>query len=192
MSLSLLILAQTSEPLSAQGINAKANEESCRGFVQSFYDSYAPGGGVELRPGDLAEQWLGQDHAVRAFDSELARELREVLESRARTGDRLLDFDPILKTQYARDKYVAGSISRKGEHYLVEVYGVSNGRQNDQPDVVPELVFEVGRWTFVNFHYPNRTVPRSDENLLSMLKRIRKALPGNTRAPSPLPQDTNQ
>jgi hypothetical protein len=60
--------------------------------------------------------------------------------------------------------------------FLVDVYGVSDGRESDQPDVVPELVFQVRRWTFVNFHYPNRTHPSADENLVTMLKKIRKSI----------------
>jgi hypothetical protein len=180
--LTLLFFVELGQPLCAQDLNTKANEESCRGFVQSFYDWYAPNPDQQ-RSGTSVAPWLN-GKVFKVLDGYLARQLREVVDAQEKSGKPLLDFDPILNSQYARDKYLAGNVSRKGEHYLVELYGISNGRQNGQPDVVPELVFQVGRWIFVNFHYPNRTTPRSDENLLSMLKRIRKSIPREPRTDS--------
>lgn len=171
-------------PLGAQWLNPHEADESCKGFVQSFYDYYEGRSlGGPLR-GRSIEPLTHDSKVFNVLDTELARQLREVFDAEARSGAILLDFDPVLNSQYARDEYVAGAVSHKGDHYLVDVYGVSNGRQNDQPDVVPELVFQVRQWIFVNFHYPNRTHPSSDENLLSMLKKIRKSI---GKAPSTQP-----
>lgn len=148
-------------------------EESCRSFVEQFYNYYEP-----LEPGHLLESTsLGDAVEKKQFDPELAEQLRVVLDAQAKNGQIVLDFDPIINGRDPADKYVAGSVTRKGEHYLVEVYGVSdNGKKHDNPDVIAELVFQTGEWTFVNFHYPNRADSVENGNLLSMLKRIRKSL----------------
>ena len=187
------LLAYSPSLLSAQWVNAHEADESCKGFVQSFYDSYEPWFPNQLRRGSSMEPWTRHSDVFNVLDAELARQLREVFDAESKSGEILLDFDPILNSQHARDEYVAGKVSHKGDHCLVEVYGVSNGRENDQPDVVPELVFQVRRWTFVNFHYPNRTHPSSDENLLSMLKRIRKSIgKAPPTQPSAKPEDDSR
>jgi hypothetical protein len=157
----------------AGATNARDIEESCRNFVEQFYNYYEP-----LEPGHTLESTsLGDAVEKKQFDPLLAQQLRVVLDTQAKSGQMLLDFDPIINGREPADKYVAGSVTRKGEHCLVEVYGVSDdGRKHDNPDVVAELVFETGEWTFVNFHYPNRADSAENENLLSLLKRIRKSL----------------
>jgi hypothetical protein len=56
----------------------------------------------------------------------------------------------------------------------VEVFGFWNGKKNAKPDVVPELVFEKGRWIFVNFHYDSSGFPEN-ENLVSVLQALKKS-----------------
>lgn len=169
----IALLAAMPGPARARG----AIIESCRGFVEQFYNYYEP-----LEPGHLLEHTsLGDAVEKKQFDPGLAEQLRVVLDAQAKSGQIVLDFDPIINGREPADKYVAGSVTRKGEHYLVEVYGVSEeGRKHDNPDVIAEVVFQAGEWTFVNFHYPNRT--GENENLLSMLKRIRKSLGDETHA----------
>jgi hypothetical protein len=171
--ISLAILAGAFGLRSASATTTDDTEESCRSFVEQFYNYYEP-----LEPGHSLESTsLGDAVQKKQFDPELAEQLRAVLDAQAKSGQVVLDFDPIINGRDAADKYVAGSVTRKGEHYLVEVYGVSdNGRKHENPDVIAELVFQAGAWTFVNFHYPNRTDSAENENLLSMLKRIRKSL----------------
>jgi hypothetical protein len=166
-------LAGVSFARCAGATNARNMDESCRGFVEQFYNYYEP-----LEPGHSLEfTSLGDAVEKKQVDPELAGQLRVVLDAQAKSGRMLLDFDPIINGRDAADKYVAANVTRKGEHYLVEVYGVSDdGRKHENPDVVAELLFQTGEWTFVNFHYPNRADSAENENLLGMLKRIRKSL----------------
>ncbi len=167
------ILAGMSCARCVSATSARDMDESCRSFVEQFYNYYEP-----LEPGHSLESTsLGDAVEKKQFDPLLAQQLRVVLDTQAKGGQKRLDFDPIINGRDAADKYVAGNVTRKGEHYLVEVYGVSDDRRkHDNPDVVAELVFQTGEWTFVNFHYPNRADSAENENLVSMLKRIRKAL----------------
>ena len=74
-------------------------------------------------------------------------------------------------------------MTRTGEHYLVEVYGVSDdGKKHEKPDVIAEVESQNGEWMFVNFHYPNRADAPEDENLLGMLSRILKSQLDENRA----------
>ena len=161
--------------------DARDMDESCRNFVEQFYNLYEP-----LEPGHTLEfTSLGDAVEKKQVDPELGEHLRVVLDAQANGGQTLLDFDPIINGRDPADRYLTGSVTRKGEHYLVEVYGVSDdGRKHDKPDVIAELVFQTGEWTFVNFHYPNRADSPENENLLSMLKRIRKSL-GKENHPQP-------
>ena len=171
--LGIALLVGTSWPRCAGATNARDTEQSCRSFVEQFYNLYDP---IDPeRPLDATE--LSDDREDRQIDPDLSKRLSEVFEAEAKSGQILLDFDPVINGRRPAAKYAAGSVTRKGEHYLVEVYGVSDdGRKHDNPDVIAELVFQIGEWTFVNFHYPNRADTPENENLLSMLKRIRKSL----------------
>jgi len=153
--------------------NDSGMDESCRNFVEQFYNLYNPIDPERL----LGVTELSDDRKDRQIDPDLSKQLNEVFEAEAKSGRILLDFDPVINGRRPASMYVAGNVTRKGEHYLVEVYGVSDGgRKHDNPDVIAELVFQTGEWTFVNFHYPNRADSAENENLLSMLKRIRKSL----------------
>lgn len=52
--------------------------------------------------------------------------------------------------------------------------------------MIAELVFQVGKWTFVNFHYPNHEDSRGEENLLSLLKILGKSLREEPNSPEDL------
>ena len=172
----LLLLAAPASLLGAQWLNLHEADESCKGFVQSFYESYGPQFYDEQVQGPSVWPSTRSSKDFSEYDPELARQLKELFDAEVKSGTVLLDFDPVINRPRPRDMYVTGAVSHKGEHFLVDVYGVTDGRRSDQPDVVPELAYEVRRWLFVNFHYPNRTHPSSDENLLSMLKKFRKTI----------------
>jgi hypothetical protein len=84
-----------------------------------------------------------------------------------------LDFDPFLNAQDIAERYLVGQITPKGDHYLVEVFGIWGGQKKSNPDVVPELAFENGQWIFMNFHYGKTDIP-VNENLLSVLQILKK------------------
>lgn len=183
---SLAIAAGTafaSVPYAAQ--SDKKTDADCRQFVQQFYNWYAnaqyESWGVSQSLDDALDQNL--------FSVDLTGQIDDVIDSENDHDDIWLDFDPVLNTKHPWDNYAAGTVTRKGEHFLVEVYGVRNRRRNDRPDVVAELVFQIGRWTFVNFHYPDRSGLPGSENLLNVLKGIRKSHPVKHHAqPSDEPQ----
>ncbi|MHB8540507.1 MAG: hypothetical protein ACYDCD_06140 [Candidatus Acidiferrales bacterium] len=79
-----------------------------------------------------------------------------------------LDFDPFLASQDPGKRYQVGRVTRDGDSYRVEVFGVRFGRKSEKVDVVPEVVRKKGHWLFVNFHYPN-AVDAKSENLLGIL-----------------------
>jgi hypothetical protein len=179
--LGVAILAGISCALCVGATNARDQEESCRNFVEQFYNLYEP-----LEPGHPLEfTSLGDAVEKKQFDPLLAQHLRVVLDTQAKSGQMLLDFDPIINGRDPADKYVARNVTRNGEHYLVEVYGVSDdGRTRDKPEVIAEVDSQNGEWTFVNFHYPNRADSAGNEDLLSMLRQIRKSL-GKENHPQP-------
>jgi hypothetical protein len=74
-------------------------------------------------------------------------------------------------------------VTRKGDHYLVEVYGVTPDKTDANPAVVAELVFQSGRWIFVNFHYPGNVVSSGNENMVSVLRRLRESIHGQDPQP---------
>jgi hypothetical protein len=148
-------------------------EQSCRNFVQDFYDWYAPKAADDaLKSGPLNLAMRVKRHA---FTSELARQLKELLEFQERDREVWLDFDPLLNSQDPAERYVAGKVVRAGSNYLVEVHEIRSGKESEKPVVLPELMIKDGQWSFVNFHYPNFTPPSPNENLLDILKSIRQS-----------------
>ncbi len=187
--LAFVVLAMAAWAVSARAPRAAQGEKKtdgdCRQFVQQFYNWYAnaqyESWGVSQSLDDALDQNL--------FSIDLTGQLDDVIDSENDHDDIWLAFDPVLNTKHPWDNYEAGAVTHKGDHFLVEVYGVRNRRRNDRPDVVAELMFEIGRWTFVNFHYPDRAGSSGNENLLSVLKGIRKSHPVKHHAqPSDEPQ----
>ena len=68
----------------------------------------------------------------------------------------------------AKDEH---SVIRKTESYWAEVSCVFPGPNPDKSQIMPELIFQQGRWLFVNFHYH---FDSGDDNLLNILKKLRK------------------
>jgi hypothetical protein len=145
-------------------------EKSCRAFVQDFYDGYLRELKKESTPPDLTLKYRPA-----ALARDLLRQLREDHAAQAKNRDEIvgLDFDPYLNAQDIADRYVLGAVRRQGTTYRVEVFGVWEGRKSAKPDVEPELAYQGGRWTFVNFHYGRGQASGSD-NLLSILRQLRK------------------
>jgi hypothetical protein len=168
----MCVLSVTPGPLRAQADNLAKMKASCGRYVLEFYDSYATN--VFGKPRGWLEPILHEKRMA------FSRDLLDVLEkfSRARINHQAeiddLDFDPFLHAQDTADRYVIGSVTRKGDRYWVEVFGVSSGKKSSKPDVVPELTFKDGQCLFVNFHY-------GDEDLVSILKRIMKTSEQNGR-----------
>ena len=159
---------------------AMRSGESCRQFVQNFYDWYAAkaqSNRVEPSPLDIALR-----DRVASFSPDLARETKEVLNTEARHHQAWLDFDPILNTQDPAKRYAVGEIIHKGTHCLVKIYALPRTGTSMVPDVVPELVRRKSGWTFVNFHYPDESSDPRNENLAAILKIILREIQQTSKA----------
>jgi hypothetical protein len=156
--------------LGAQAENTPKLQQSCRDFVQGFYDWYVPKSQKET---DTPSWALALKDKRSAFSPELARLLREDADAQAKaTGEIVgLDFDPFLFSQDPDERYVAKNVTLKGNHYWVEVHAVRSGKTSDNPVLVPELILRNGQWFFSNFHY-GRSEPSQHENLLTVLKSL--------------------
>ncbi len=144
-------------------------KQSCRKFVQSFYDWYV-----------RATQNTGYEAAVKrrrsAFSPELLRRLNEDLAAQKKVPGEIvgLDFDPFLNAQDIAPKYTVGKVHQKGDRYLVQVFGIWSGKKGEIPSVEPELKRADGRWVFLNFHYHTDKKNPANENLLNVLKSLRE------------------
>jgi hypothetical protein len=172
-ALALVALAPCVSRSSAAIGSDKQKDEDCRHYVKQFYGWYAnaeyESWGVSQSLDDALDQKL--------FSQDLASQLDDVIDSEQDHDEIWLNLDPVLNTKHPWDGYTAGAVTHKGDHFLVEVYGLQHGKRNSTPDVVAELVFQIGRWTFVNFHYPKQAAGSASENLLSILREIRKSHP---------------
>ncbi|MGH9616889.1 MAG: hypothetical protein ACRD28_09125, partial [Acidobacteriaceae bacterium] len=139
--------------------------DSSRGFVEGFYQWYVP---VALsdsatRTWDIALKGRRSD-----FSPELARLLSEDSAAQAKCEELIgLDFDPLLNTQDAAERYDVGEITHEGQDYRAAIFSVQSGKRSEKPDVNAEFSEQEGHWVFVNFYYPDGT------NLLKILKSPR-------------------
>lgn len=142
-------------------------------FVQGFYDSYALLASKDTA-GPSACLALGDNPSL--FGRELLSALKDDCEAQARAEGTIvgLDFDPFLASQDPCAHYEVGEVTRVDGRNRVEVYGLCNGERGPRPDVVVELAPASGSWTFVNLHYP-----KIDDDLLSILRRLRKERRGS-------------
>jgi hypothetical protein len=166
-------------PLFVQAQTTPSSQDalkSVRKFVQEFYEWYVP------KAPDLCTNSLelALKHRSYVFSIELFKALKEDSDAQARAREIVgLDFDPFLDTQDPCDRYELRGITRKGNTYLVEVFGVYPVRPSDRPDEMPDVIAEVarrnGHWVFTNFLYPPvaKQFPDSS-NLLAILKLLRE------------------
>jgi hypothetical protein len=116
-------------------------------FAQRFYDWYA-------RQGERFDVAVRDSPAF--FALQLLRDIRADVEASARSPGEIvgLDWDPFLGTQDPCNPYRVGETTRRGDTVLVPVKGMCTDRNpTPGPDVIAELRFENGRWTFVDFRH---------------------------------------
>jgi hypothetical protein len=150
--------------------------ESCRKFVQEFYDWYVPKAAAfpdrcDKNPPRSSDLALKERRSF--FSAALYHRLLE--DSRAQDkADELvsLDFDPFLNTQDPGDPpgdpYRAFQVDQRSGNCFVKVYRTTSGKKEETPTVVPELFYQRDHWVFVNFHFPDGA------NLLGSLEELRK------------------
>jgi len=160
----------------AQLIPEESQEQSCKKFVQAFYDGYIhdcwSDGPTDLCSGVVARRPLKYKASV--FGPELTRRLNEDAAAQEKAHELVgLDFDFIVNGQDINGRFEVREVTRKGDRYFADVYEMPEGENPSKPHVIPELAFDGQQWVFINFHYPDSPYPE-DENLLSIMKMLRE------------------
>lgn len=169
--LGLTAAAFSPAPLRAQDPEQHQREQSCRSFVQEFYNWYlarsaadqksrkaGPAGSAVLRS---RPQVLGPD---------LAQLLRADNEAQAKAHELVgLDFDPFFNSQDPSSKFVVESVHVNDGHCQAVVNGIEQGTKQER--VVPELMGAGQGWVFVNFHY-GKSESSGESNLIGVLKDL--------------------
>lgn len=153
--------------LAAQSSRAKATAVTPQTYVQSFYDWYVPW----AEHADWQEVWLQLKSKKQwRFSPELTRALDEDYLAQSKNPDTIvgLDGDPFLNSQDPFFRYVAGAVRKNGDHILVDVHSIRDGKRWPKPDVICELDQFNGRFRFVNFLWPE------GGNLMNTLRLLRE------------------
>lgn len=153
----------------------EAQNLSCKKYVQSFYDWYMA----------KCEDTKTEDPSLLVFKNKSFAFSKE-LETKLKEDDSVaalfpgeivgLDFDPFLNAQDVATKYTVEKITNSAEKFRADVFNVYNGTKSSKPVVIPELIFQNGKWVFVNFIYPGAS-RAENQNLLSTLDQIKKNRP---------------
>ena len=141
---------------------------SCRKFTQEFYGWYVPLILNDKRGVEAASSW-----AIKLRPTSFSRELLNALtedmkEQRKAPGEIVgIDFDPFLNSQDPASEYAVGKVSVKNGKCFADTHSVDSGKRSLNAEVVTELQFKQGKWSFTNFHYAKKT------NLLGILKGLK-------------------
>lgn len=150
--------------------NRVADEQSCRRFVQDFYDWYVP---ITNSRDDRFTVMLRPRRE--SFDPKLWQMLATEDEAQSHADEIVgLDFDPIVNCQDPSPQFKALSVSISDNHCRALVIGFNQGVREER--VIPELVYSGRRWTFVNFHYRFEISGKwKDSDLIEILKDLQKS-----------------
>ena len=153
--LSLALIAMAIISWSATAIaQAQDEQASVKKFVQEFYTWY---GAISHKNNKLAPDQRATKEKAQLFSAKLIAALKEDYQESSKHPEEIvgLDWDPFLCSQDIDDRYEVGAIKKQDHNYLVEVYGVSEGKRNKEPNVIAEVAQNEGRWIFVNFLSPH-------------------------------------
>ena len=159
----VLCIAHT---LSAQS-PSRATKDSIGRAVQGFYDWYLP---RFANPRGRDVMMLAATKGPIPFDTVLVHWLRVDSTARARAKDEIdgLDGDPYLNAQDPCDAYSVRAVRARGSDLLVDVLGHGGCEAHRQADATVVLGVRAGRWTILEFLYPNRR----NEALIPLLQRL--------------------
>jgi len=137
-------------PLPATTPSPSADEQSCRAFVQNFYDWYwnrysesANSVGFDMHSLPKVETVLKRKPPV--LSAELIQLLTEDEKKKLATHQAgNLDFDPFWGNQNAQGMYRVGRLQVKDDRCMASI---------PQGDEIVELQKSGPSWVFVNFHY---------------------------------------
>lgn len=161
----LLMAALTLSTSMGVNAQAKTSHQPCLHFVQSFYSWYGPLAAKERRG---PPSWI---IGIRQRSSEFSPSLIKMLDddwSATRKAKELvgLDYDPFVNSQDPSPPYKTGKVTQTDKTCSVEILGTPPAMAN-RADVIAELEYVNGSWSFVNFHYPD------GGDLISQLKLLR-------------------
>jgi len=147
--------------------------KSCREFVGEFYTWYLANA---LKPNRFSDSDIALKSRPFLFSPDLVQQLKEDSDAQKKAGSDLvsLDADPFLGPDGPAERYIVERITIKDPKCWAEVHGVWGGKENEAPDVTPELLLKYGRWIFVNFYFPSPSDPKA-WNLLGALEADREA-----------------
>jgi len=150
---------------SAQSPVPKADEASCRSFVQGFYDWH-------VEHGSNFERTLKLKRS--ALSPELGSALAADLAAAKKNADEIvgLDFDPFLNSQDPAAHYRVLKVTVKEGSCLAEIASVPPDKSR-KLDATAELRAQNDKWVFANFHYGPENGP-ANENLLSILQQLKR------------------
>ena len=171
--LALLTIAAFASPLlPGQSTLPHATPDSCRQFVQRFYDWYVPKS--DDKPGPTVEDALKERR--QEFGRELYSLLKEESDGQAKTDELVrLDFDPFLFSQDPCNRYVAQQPKLVGNIYWVEVRGDCGPTDAQRQNVFAKVAWTGLAWEFVDFASARGAVD-AKRSLVAMLKANRKNL----------------
>lgn len=184
------------KPNQAQSVSSNhpesSDEQSCRVFVQKFYDwqiSQMVGGfcSHSLKGTSATQQAIDIEEeecrVASAYRNAEKLDLKQVLSPRlqhyldrleavqAKEQDAGLDFDPFLNTQDPSPKFVVDSVRINRNRCDAIVHGYDQGEQREE--VMPELSKASGHWIIENFHYAidqNDRRPTANDDLIHMIR----------------------
>jgi Protein of unknown function (DUF3828) len=160
------VLLIVTVPAGSTETKKQGEPQSCKTFVQSFYEWYVPLAHRKDLKGPASN--LAMKYKKSAFSARLYQALKTDSDAQARSQELVgLDFDPFLNSQDPDPRYEVRSVKESDEHCSAEVLGVGDGEKRTQADVVAELAHGGEGWKFVNFHYP-----RDKTDLLEVLKGL--------------------
>lgn len=169
----LVIVAILSAPKIGFSQNAAADGQSCRAFVQKFYDWYWNQFADKVDDPSFDMRRLHTYHEVIGLRSNVLNPRlirlfkRDERLSLAAHGIANLDFDPFLNSQDPEGKYdvVRVTVNR----------GVCRSEMS-QRDIIVEAEWSAAGWVFSNFHYSffsedRRKKEAPDDNLVHILSQ---------------------
>jgi hypothetical protein len=161
-----------SSSVSSQERGPRSGSSSCRRFVEEFYSWYlaADSKGDQGPAGSVALKYRPY-----LFSRAIIQAVRGDYEAQEKAGSDLvsLDADPFVGADGLGEGYFVGKVKVRNGTCLAEVHAVWEGKEDESPDVIPELAIKNGGWLFVNFFFPSPSNPKGWD-LLGALKGMRE------------------
>lgn len=140
--------------------NERSDSESCRKFVQGFYDWYLKHSGTD---GTVINE------RQELFAPELLALLKKNENYETPELDLAFDASYFTLTQENADSYIIGTPKRTKGTYHVPLYSMREGVKSSEPELWAEVKRTQRGWQFINFH---DTIEGKPFDLVSELQRL--------------------